>query len=55
MLDGDGRSAPGTAGEPGRIRTFQGIGYLLDVDAAASRGREERPAEPEPASAALIG
>jgi len=22
------------AGEPGRIRTFQGIGYLLDVDAS---------------------
>jgi two-component system KDP operon response regulator KdpE len=27
------------AGDPGRIRTFQGIGYLLDVD-GASRGAE---------------
>jgi DNA-binding response OmpR family regulator len=34
-------------GEPGRIRTFQGIGYLLDVD-----GRlETEPAGTEPAGA----
>ena len=25
-------------GEPGRIKTFQGIGYLLDVDGRASSG-----------------
>src|SRR4029450_3428345 len=28
-------------GEPGRIRTFQGIGYLLDVDGATASRREE--------------
>jgi DNA-binding response OmpR family regulator len=41
-------------GEPGRIRTFQGIGYLLDVDT----GRREPEPEPEPVrdqAAALIG
>jgi len=27
-------------GEPGRIRTFQGIGYLLDVEGAAAAGTE---------------
>jgi two-component system KDP operon response regulator KdpE len=27
-------------GEPGRIKTFQGIGYLLDAGAAPERGRE---------------
>lgn len=27
-------------GEPGRIRTFQGIGYLLDVDGTAAGGTE---------------
>jgi hypothetical protein len=26
-------------GEPGRIRTFQGIGYLLDVEGSAPRPR----------------
>ena len=35
-------------GEPGRIRTFQGIGYLLNVDdaprSAAAAGGEVRPA-----------
>jgi two-component system, OmpR family, KDP operon response regulator KdpE len=41
-------------GEPGRIRTFQGIGYLLDVDTS----RHEPEPEPEPVrdeAAALIG
>ena len=33
-------------GEPGRIRTFQGIGYLLDVDGPGTM------ANPEPAAAA---
>ena len=28
-------------GEPGRIRTFQGIGYLLDVEGTAGGGPEE--------------
>jgi two-component system, OmpR family, KDP operon response regulator KdpE len=28
-------------GEPGRIRTFQGIGYLLDVDAAAKPSSDQ--------------
>jgi two-component system KDP operon response regulator KdpE len=28
-------------GEPGRIRTFQGIGYLLDVEGTAGGGTEE--------------
>ena len=31
-------------GEPGRIRTFQGIGYLLDVDTS----KKEEPAEATP-------
>ena len=38
-------------GEPGRIRTFQGIGYLLDVEGTAGGGQEE-PAEPAEAEAA---
>ena len=29
-------------GEPGRIRTFQGIGYLLDVEGTAGGGRGRR-------------
>jgi len=43
-------------GEPGRIRTFQGIGYLLDVDGATASKREE-PATvvPEREVPALIG
>jgi DNA-binding winged helix-turn-helix (wHTH) protein len=28
-------------GEPGRIRTFQGIGYLLDVEGNAGGGPED--------------
>ena len=28
-------------GEPGRIRTFQGIGYLLDVEAGAPDGHRD--------------
>ena len=35
-------------GEPGRIKTFQGIGYLLDVDAPAG----EAPSEADPARSA---
>jgi two-component system KDP operon response regulator KdpE len=27
-------------GEPGRIKTFQGIGYLLDVDSPTAHGRD---------------
>jgi two-component system KDP operon response regulator KdpE len=39
-------------GEPGRIKTFQGIGYLLDVEVPA----EEQAARPEPAEqTSLIG
>ncbi|MEA2607766.1 MAG: hypothetical protein QOJ75_9, partial [Chloroflexota bacterium] len=41
-------------GEPGRIRTFQGIGYLLDVDTS----RHQPEPEPEPVrdeAAAMIG
>ena len=48
-------------GEPGRIKTFQGIGYLLDVDAGAGRpsaaavtgpaeADDGRVASPEPAT-----
>ncbi|HET9614602.1 MAG TPA: response regulator transcription factor, partial [Candidatus Limnocylindrales bacterium] len=46
-------------GEPGRIRTFQGIGYLLDVEGTAGGGPDDAAedvvadevteAEPEPA------
>ena len=28
-------------GEPGRIRTFQGIGYLLDAEGTAGGGSDE--------------
>jgi DNA-binding winged helix-turn-helix (wHTH) protein len=43
-------------GEPGRIRTFQGIGYLLDVDGATASHKEEPAAEvPEREVPALIG
>ena len=31
------------AGEPGRIRTFQGIGYLLDVDGASTTADRDEP------------
>ncbi len=43
-------------GEPGRIRTFQGIGYLLDVD-VSKRDPEASNAdvESETREAALIG
>jgi two-component system, OmpR family, KDP operon response regulator KdpE len=42
-------------GEPGRIRTFQGIGYLLDVEAPQA-ARETAPEEVrQPPEAALIG
>jgi two-component system KDP operon response regulator KdpE len=40
-------------GEPGRIKTFQGIGYLLDIEGTATdapagaAGAQERPAAPE--------
>jgi two-component system KDP operon response regulator KdpE len=40
------------AGEPGRIRTFQGIGYLLD---AAPAGQRIGLREPVPSSAAILG
>ena len=35
-------------GEAGRIKTFQGIGYLLDVDAPSTI---ERPASTQPETA----
>ncbi len=43
-------------GEPGRIKTFQGIGYLLDVDGAAAEEVDDAAgvpgaAQPEPAFA----
>ncbi len=42
-------------GEPGRIRTFQGIGYLLDVEGAATI-HDRAEVEPEaPPEVALIG
>ena len=33
-------------GEPGRIKTFQGIGYLLDVE-PASQGESNADVEPD--------
>src|SRR5438105_2774912 len=42
-------------GEPGRIRTFQGIGYLLDVDNATQAHQEEPAPEIPNREAALIG
>src|ERR671931_175894 len=43
-------------GEPGRIKTFQGIGYLLDTEGAAESSEPEPVVEVEPARAsALIG
>ena len=41
-------------GEPGRIKTFQGIGYLLDVDGQAEVAGTEDETDAAPASA-LIG
>jgi DNA-binding response OmpR family regulator len=41
-------------GEPGRIKTFQGIGYLLDIDGRASSdvgAPEVGPGEPDAAAA----
>ena len=38
------RKLGAAAGEPGRIRTFQGIGYLLDVDQARPAGAVPTPA-----------
>ncbi len=35
-------------GEPGRIKTFQGIGYLLDVEGTAESSPEDEAVE-EPA------
>jgi two-component system, OmpR family, KDP operon response regulator KdpE len=46
-------------GEPGRIKTFQGIGYLLDVEgpgtASTSAQPVSAPAEPASASGADAG
>ena len=36
-----GRKLGAKPGEPGRIRTFQGIGYLLDVEGTAGGGPED--------------
>jgi hypothetical protein len=41
-------------GEPGRIRTFQGIGYLLDVDGATEK-KDHGVEVPEREEPALIG
>src|SRR6185369_17908527 len=41
-------------GEPGRIRTFQGIGYLLDVDGPQPR-KEPAADVPDRSEPALIG
>jgi hypothetical protein len=41
-------------GEPGRIKTFQGIGYLLDVEPPTQPEAPEPEAEKDEASA-LIG
>jgi two-component system, OmpR family, KDP operon response regulator KdpE len=35
-------------GEPGRIRTFQGIGYLLDVEGVAAEDAADSPAPSAP-------
>jgi DNA-binding winged helix-turn-helix (wHTH) protein len=40
-------------GEPGRIRTFQGIGYLLDVEGTAGGGSDDAADEREPAEGAV--
>src|SRR6266576_608405 len=40
-------------GEAGRIRTFQGIGYLLDVEGSAGGGQEEGTVESAEASGGL--
>ena len=40
-------------GEPGRIRTFQGIGYVLDVEPPAVP--EPEPDDPAPETPTLIG
>jgi two-component system KDP operon response regulator KdpE len=43
-------------GEPGRIKTFQGIGYLLDVDGQAQSSTDDEPEEADDKEAsALIG
>jgi two-component system KDP operon response regulator KdpE len=43
-------------GEPGRIKTFQGIGYLLDVDVEAGRAAARSARESADAAAAeLVG
>jgi two-component system KDP operon response regulator KdpE len=46
-------------GEPGRIKTFQGIGYLLDIDRPSANGSNDRaggplPRRPSPNSGAGI-
>jgi len=41
-------------GEPGRIKTFQGIGYLLDVE-PPSPAETQPQEEPVDARSALIG
>jgi DNA-binding winged helix-turn-helix (wHTH) protein len=42
-------------GEPGRIRTFQGIGYLLDVEPASWADEQARDEVGVQAETALIG
>ena len=50
------RKLGASPGEPGRIKTFQGIGYLLDVDApsadAPAEADQARPAAPAEVEAA---
>jgi DNA-binding winged helix-turn-helix (wHTH) protein len=42
-------------GEPGRIKTFQGIGYLLDVEGQASATPDEPVVAGDEEASALIG
>jgi two-component system KDP operon response regulator KdpE len=50
------RKLGAAAGEPGRIKTLQGIGYLLDVEPAAGPPGQADPTDvPEEAASPLIG
>ena len=42
-------------GEPGRIRTFQGIGYLLDVEGTAGAGQDDGAEEAKAPAGAATG
>jgi two-component system KDP operon response regulator KdpE len=50
------RKLGAAAGEPGRIKTLQGIGYLLDVEPAAGPlGQPDQVEVPEESASPLIG